>query len=187
MTTALLIIDVQNDYFDGGAMTLDNMAQAAERCGDALKAFREAGKPVFHVQHLSVRPGSTFFVPDTPGAEIHPSVAPQPGEALLTKHYPSAFRDTDLDELLRADGIEELVICGAMTHMCVDTTVRAAFDLGYRCRVAEDACATRALEHGGRQVDAASVQSAFMAAIGQVFASVASTRDTLAEVLGARD
>ncbi len=172
MTQALLIVDVQNDYFTGGAMPLSNMDDAARQVSALLERFRQAGAPVYHVQHLATRPGSTFFVPDTEGCEIHPAAAPGAGEPVVVKHFPSAFRDTDLDERLRDAGIDKLVICGAMTHMCIDTTTRAAFDLGYACTVAADACATRDLEFDGRQVAAADVQSAFMAALSMPFAAV---------------
>lgn len=172
MTQALLIVDVQNDYFTGGAMPLAGMDDAAGKVRALLERFRQAGAPVYHVQHVATRPGATFFVPDTEGCEIHAAASPREGEPVVVKHFPSAFRDTDLDERLRDDGIDKLVICGAMTHMCIDTTTRAAFDLGYGCTVAADACATRDLEFGGRQVAAADVQSAFMAALSMPFAAV---------------
>ncbi len=180
MTTGLLIVDVQNDYFRGGAMELVGMEQAALQCGKLLAAFRDEQLPVFHVQHLSTRPGAGFFVPDTAGCEIHESMLPRSGEAHITKHYPSAFRDTDLQQLLQMSDIDELVICGAMTHMCIDTTVRAAFDLGYQCQLAADACATRDLEFNGRTVSAADVQAGFMAALRVPFAQVSSTDAYLA-------
>lgn len=172
MTQALLIVDVQNDYFQGGAMPLTGMTDAADNVSALLERFRHAGAPVFHVQHIATRPGSTFFVPDTEGCQINTAAAPREGEPLIVKHFPSAFRDTDLDAQLRDNGIDHLVICGAMTHMCIDTTTRAAFDLGYACTVAADACATRDLEYGGRKVAAADVQSAFMAALSMPFAAV---------------
>lgn len=180
MTKSLIIVDVQNDYFDGGAMELVAMDAAAASCARLLVAFREAQLPVFHIQHLSTRPGAGFFVPDTPGCEIHDSVQPHAGEAHIVKHFPNAFRDTDLHQLLRLSGISELVICGAMSHMCIDTTVRAAFDHGYQCRLIADACATRDLEFDGRKIAAADVQAAFMAALGMPFAQVSSTDDYLA-------
>jgi nicotinamidase-related amidase len=182
MTKGLIIVDMQNDYFAGGAMELVGMEEAAACCRKLLDNFRATQLPVFHIQHLSTRPGAGFFVPGTPGCEIHDSLQPQAGEAHIIKHFPSAFRDTDLHELLRLAGVDELVICGAMSHMCIDTTVRAAFDLGYQCRVAADACATRDLEFNGRQVAAADVQAAFMAALGIPFAQVSSTADSLAAV-----
>lgn len=138
-----------------------------------LARFRQAGLPVVHVRHESIRPGSTFFLPGTPGAELHPQVAPLPGEAVVTKHFPNSFRDTNLLELLRGLFATRLTICGMMTHMCVDTSVRAAFDLGFACRLASDACATRELCFAGRTAAAADVQTAYLAALGAVFAQVA--------------
>ena len=180
MTKGLIIVDVQNDYFAGGSMELVAMEEAAAGCRQLLEYFRGAQLPIFHIQHLSTRPGAGFFVPDTPGCEIHHSLQPLAGEAHIVKHFPSAFRNTDLHQLLQLEGIDELVVCGAMSHMCIDTTVRAAFDLGYRCRVIADACATRDLEFNGQKVAASDVQAAFMAALGMPFAQVSSTADYLA-------
>jgi nicotinamidase-related amidase len=180
MSKGLIIVDVQNDYFSGGTMELVDMDAAAANCGRLLSAARAAQQPIFHVQHLSTRAGASFFVPDTPGAEIHQSLLPQAGEAHIIKHFPSAFRATDLQQMLRMEGIDRLVICGAMTHMCIDTTVRAAFDLGYRCELIADACATRDLEFGERRVAAADVQAAFMAALAMPFSKVTPTGEYLA-------
>ncbi len=180
MTKGLIIVDVQNDYFTGGAMELVDMDAAAAQCGKLLASFREAQLPVFHIQHLSTRPGASFFVPDTAGADMHASLQPRTGEAHIIKHFPSAFRDTDLQQQLQAAGVDELVVCGAMSHMCIDTTVRAAFDLGYQCTLAADACATRDLEFDGRRIAAADVQAAFMAALAMPFARVCASDDALA-------
>ena len=174
MTTALLIIDIQNDYFPGGAMELVQPDKAAEQAAQLLAAFRERALPVFHVQHLSTRAGATFFIPDTPGAAIHASVAPRAGETLITKNFPNAFRATTLLDALRAAQVSKLVVAGMMTHMCVDTTVRAAADLGFACSLAQDACATRDLAFGGEQVPAKAVQLAYLAALNGAFANVQS-------------
>ena len=174
---ALVLIDIQNDYFPGGKIELDGMDAAADNAQRVLEFFRRSHKPVFHVQHLAIQPGATFFLPDTVGARIHPRVAPIAGEPVLHKHYPNAFRETLLQEKLADLDIDRLTICGAMSHMCIDTSVRAAFDLGFACRVIADACATRQLEYNGELVAAARVQAAFMAALGAVFAEIATTRD----------
>ena len=94
MTTALLLIDIQNDYFPGGAMELEGSTAAALQARAALELFRAEGRPVFHIRHLSIRPGATFFLPDTPGAEIHDLVRPLPDEPVIVKHFPNSFRDT---------------------------------------------------------------------------------------------
>ncbi|MFO1362252.1 MAG: cysteine hydrolase family protein [Burkholderiales bacterium] len=180
MTTALVLVDIQNDYFPDGNMALEGMDVAAENAARLLAAFRGRGAPVLHVRHLSVRPGATFFVPGTPGADLHASVRPAAGEPVVEKNFPNGFRGTDLLERLRAAGADALVIAGAMSHMCIDATTRAAFDLGFRCSVAADACATRALEYAGRTIPARDVHAAFMAALAVPYARIASSADILA-------
>ena len=172
MTRALLIVDIQNDYFPGGAMELEGSEQAGERAGALLRAFRQKARPVVHMQHVSTRPGATFFLPDSRGVEIHASVAPAAGETVIRKSFPNSFRDTRLLEHLRQLKVDELVIAGMMTQMCIDTTTRAAADLGFQCFLAHDACATRALTFGGTTVPAAQVQAAFLAALNGLFARV---------------
>ena len=179
MKSALLLIDLQNDYFPGGAMELVDMTQAAANAQKLLAACRQARRPIFHIQHVALGPGATFFRPDTPGVEIHESVRPFAGEALIQKHYPNAFRDTGLLAALQTAGVEELIICGAMSHMCVDATTRAAFDFGFSCTVIHDACATRDLAFAGLTIPAAQVHGAFMAALGMRYARVVSAEDFL--------
>jgi nicotinamidase-related amidase len=180
MTTALLLIDIQNDYFAGGRMPLEGMDRAAANARSLLESFRARRLPVIHVRHLSTRPGAGFFVPGTPGADISPQVAPAPGEKVIEKNFPNSFRATTLADELRTGGIDSLVVAGAMSHMCVDATVRAAFDLGFRCTVAQDACATRALEFDGAAIAAKDVHGAFMAALRVPYASVVGTREAVA-------
>ena len=172
MSQGLLIVDVQNDYFPGGAVELVGMPEAAARAAEVLAGARRRGMPVFHVQHLSVRPGAGFFVPDTEGAAINPVVAPAGGEALVTKHYPNAFRETGLAAALADAGVSALTIAGAMSHMCIDATTRAAFDHCFDCTVVQDACATRDLEFAGQKIAAAEVHGSFMAALGSAYAQV---------------
>lgn len=170
MTRCLLLIDIQNDYFAGGSMELVGMDAAAANARHLLDAFRGAGDPLVHVQHLATRADAGFFVPGTAGAEINESVCPEAGETVITKHFPNAFRDTPLLDHLRAGGVSDVVICGAMSHMCIDATTRAAFDLGLRCTVVEDACATRDLSFRGTTIAAADVHAAFMAALSTPYA-----------------
>jgi nicotinamidase-related amidase len=180
VSDALVMVDVQNDYFPGGALPLVGMEQAAARAAEVLAGARERAMPVLHVQHLSTRPGATFFLPGTPGAEIHSSVRPAAGEPVYQKHFPNAFRDTGLADALAERGIDALVICGAMTHMCIDASARAAFDLGLSVTVVDDACATRDLQHDGRTLPAAEVHAAFMAALAVPYARIAKAADWLA-------
>src|SRR3954463_13730009 len=127
---ALVLIDLQNDYFPGGTMALEGPAAAAANAAGALEKGLIRGWPVFHVRHLSVRPGATFFVPGTRGADIHASVAPRPGEPVIEKNFPNSFRGTNLEQRLKDLNVKNLVVAGMMTHMCVDATVRHAADLG---------------------------------------------------------
>lgn len=177
MATGLLLIDLQNDYFPGGPMELVGTEAAAQNARRLLDLFREQQKPVIHIQHLSLRPGAGFFLPGTPGVEIHPLVAPLANEPVVQKHFPNSFRDTNLLALLKEQGIERLAICGAMSHMCIDATTRAAFDLGITCTLAHDACATRDLEFAGTKVAAAQVHAAYMAALAAVYAQVLTTAE----------
>lgn len=172
MSQALLLIDIQNDYFPGGAMPLEGSVAAGLRAGELLAACRQRGIPVVHIQHLSTRPGAIFFVPDSVGVEIHACVAPLAGESVIRKNFPNSFRDTGLLEHLKNLGCDELLIGGMMSNMCVDATVRAAADLGFRCRLAHDACAARALSFNGVEVPAAQVHAAFMAALQGLYAEV---------------
>jgi len=172
MKTALIIIDIQNDYFPNGRMEVDGSIEAGLWAGKVLVRFRDAGLPVFFIQHVSMRPNSGFLLPDTDGVEIHESVKPLPGETVVQKHYPNSFRETSLLESLRADDIGRLVISGMMTHMCVDATTRAAFDFGFQCVLLSDACATRSLTYNDTVIPAAHVHGAFLAALGAVYARV---------------
>lgn len=179
MKKCLLLIDVQNDYFPGGNMEVVQMVEAAANAALLLEKFREAKLPVIHVQHLSTRQGATFLLPGTFGAEIHQMVAPREGEQIVVKNFPNSFRGTNLLDLLREVDANHLVICGAMSHMCIDSTTRAAFDRGFQCTVADDACATRDLSFDNRVVNSQDVHAAYMAALSAVFAKVVSTRQLL--------
>jgi nicotinamidase-related amidase len=177
VTTALILVDIQNDYFPGGAMELVAPAAAAAQAARLLSAFRSRGLPIFHIQHVAIRPGATFFRAGTPGAAIHDSVLPHEIETVVVKNYPSGFRQTTLLEGLRAVGAKDLVVAGMMTHMCVDSTVRAAVDLGFSCSLAHDGCATRGLAFGGANVAAEAVQLAYLAALNGTFAQVQSAKE----------
>ena len=174
---ALLLIDLQNDYFPGGKMELEGAVSAVGNAAKVLERFRAAGEPVLHVRHLSVRPGSTFFIPGTAGAEIHAAVAPQGGETIIEKNFPNSFRSTSLKEVLEEQQIKDLVVAGMMTHMCVDASVRQAADLGFKVTLLGDACATRAQSFGGESVPARQVHAAFLAALNGFYAKVVSSHE----------
>jgi nicotinamidase-related amidase len=174
MTRALLLVDIQNDYFPGGAMELPGSTREPGECRDAASGVQTEGHPVVHMQHISTRRGATFFLPDTPGVRIHESVTPAPGETVFQKNHPNGFRGTPLLDHLRGSKVTELVIAGMMTQMGIDTTTRAAADLGFRCLLAHDGCAASALAFGGVAVPAETVHTAFIAALNGIFAGVLS-------------
>ena len=175
MNIGLILVDIQNDYFPGGRMDLVGMDNAAANAKALLTCFRQKKLPVFFIQHISVGEKASFFLPDTDGAKIHESINPLAEETVIQKHYPNSFRETRLiDELQKAE-IQQVVICGAMSHMCIDATARTAADFGFGCTVVENACATRDLQFGGETIPAAKVHGAFMAALGAAYAKVTNT------------
>ena len=180
MTRALLIVDIQNDYFPGGRNPLEGPEGAAAKARELLDAFRASGEPLVHMQHVWDAPDAAFMQPGTPGVEIHDAVRPAEGETVIQKANPNSFLDTPLEKHLRGQGVDSLVVCGMMTSMCVDATVRAAADLGFATTVVHDACATMPLEFGGRSVPAADVHTAFIAAMGDGYAEVVSAADVAA-------
>lgn len=182
MNPTLLLIDIQNDYFPNGKMELTGMNTATENAKMLLSSFRKNKWPVVFIQHLAVKPDSSFFIPETFGAEIHASIQPLENETIIAKNYPNSFRNTSLHQHLQTINSANLVICGAMSHLCIDSTVRAAFDLGYACRLISDACATRDLVFNKEKVQAAEVHLAFMTALNGTFARVVSTQEFILEI-----
>ena len=179
MAQGLLLIDIQNDYFPGGAMELVNPLGALDNAEKLLAHFRKQNLLVIHVQHVNMREGATFFLPNTEGAKIHKKLTPQADEDLVIKHAPSSFFQTNLLEILKEKQIDQLIVAGMMTHMCIDTTVRAAKDYGLEITVAEDACATKDLVFDGEVLPAATVQKVFMAGLNGMFAKVVKTKKLL--------
>ncbi|MBA2874678.1 cysteine hydrolase family protein [Thermaerobacillus caldiproteolyticus] len=181
MNTALIIIDIQNDYFPNGKMELEGSVEASQRARQLLSFFREKSLPIFHIQHISTRSDATFFLPNTEGVQIHKNVEPFPNEVVIQKNYPNSFRDTKLLEQLRNKGINRLVICGMMTHMCIDATVRAAFDFGFECIVIHDACATKSLRFNEKTIPAEYVHNAILASLNGIYAKVISVEQFFAQ------
>ncbi len=180
--TALLLIDFQNDYFPGfkeARWPLAGAAAAAKQAAKLLSGFRANGFPIVHVRHENTTNDAPLFLPESKGAQIHPSVAPIDGEPVVVKRQANSFRDTNLKKILDDLGVENLVIAGAMSNMCIDAVTRAAADFGFNCSVAHDACAAMELEIDGVTVPAGQVHAAFMAALGFGYAKVASADELL--------
>ncbi len=176
---ALILIDIQNDYFPRGKWPLDGMEAAADNAAQVLRAFRQAGDAIIHVRHESTADDAPFFTPDSEGARLHAKTLSEDSEPVVLKHFVNALRDTNLRALLEQRSITELVVVGAMSHMCIDAVVRGAADLGYKVTLIHDACATRDLEFNGQVIPAAQVHGAYMAALAFGYASVVCTAEYL--------
>jgi nicotinamidase-related amidase len=180
--TALLIIDIQAFYFEGGTMPLVKPVEASLQARKLLERFRALHLPVVHVQHLP----KGVEKPDPTGVEpqyrIHPNVLPAAGETVIGKHKPNSFVGTDLLERLRALKVAKLVIVGMQTHMCVEAATRAAADLGFEVTLVDDACTTRDLAFRGRTVPAAHVHAAVLAAMSGSYARIATSDELLSEL-----
>ena len=180
--TVLILVDIQNDYFPGGKMTLHETEKAAKNARAILDYFRENNLPLFHIQHIFKDKQAPFFAPDTEGVNIHQVVAPLENETVIQKHFPNSFLHTPLEAELKSKNIEHVVIVGMMSHMCIDATSRAAVDLGFSCTVIEDACTCPDLTFNDRTIKAEDVHCAFMAAIGSLYGTIKTTNDFLAKV-----
>lgn len=168
--SALIMIDLQNTYREG-VMKLEGVEPAIKEASRLLARARDAGCPIFHIQH-DAGAGSPYDVNARIGA-ISDEVAPKDGETVIVKNYPSAFVGTDLQEKLEAAGVKDLVIAGFMTHMCVNSTARSAFNLGFRPTIVAATTATRDLPGAdGSVVPASTIQTASLAAVADLFAVV---------------
>lgn len=177
--TALIIIDIQNDYFPGGALELSKPEEAAQKAQQILGHFRDTQQMVVHVAHENINPDLPFMLPGTEGQQIHALVSPIEGETVITKHYPNSFWKTELEQVLRDAGIESVVITGMMTHMCVSATTRAAMERGFNVTVVGDACTTHNLEYNGETIKAEMVHKTALAELSML--SKLATTDEIVE------
>lgn len=181
MKSALILIDIQNDYFPGGSNELYQAEEAGARAQKVLDFYRRNKMPLFFIQHINDYPAAPFFRQDSKGAGIHPCVAPRGDESIIVKHAPSSFYKTVLLEELKKLDITHLVIVGMMSHMCVDTTVRAARDLDFTVTVLEDACTTCDMNWRNIVIPAKTLHTAFMGSLSQYFADVIGTEQYLSD------
>ncbi|MFT5714496.1 MAG: nicotinamidase-related amidase [Flavobacterium sp.] len=176
--TALVIIDIQNDYFPGGTMELASADDTAAKAASVLSYFRKEEMPVIHVQHIALQEGATFFLPNTEGAEIHKSMTPLKTEKVITKNFPNSFRDTELLDYLKENNISKLILCGMMTDVCVDSTTRAAMDYGFENTIITDAVTTKNREFNGKVLLAEQVTESYLSglnALGGLYAKLESS------------
>lgn len=174
---ALIVIDIQNIYFTEGPYLLWEPKRAAQNARTVIDAFRRQGLPVIHVKHHFNT--STYDMDSDYLNNFYSLTAPLPEEKVVEKDFPNAFLKTQLQEYLQKIGVEELVIVGMMSHMCIDTTVRACQDYGYSVTVVEDACTTKTLRFQGVDIPAELAHTAFMAALNGMFADVISTEEAV--------
>ena len=179
MITALVLIDIQNDYFPGGSYEIDGIEEASMNAAKLLKFARDIGLPIFHIQHYVDSPSASSFAIGSEGVKIHKSVMPAKGETIIKKTKPNSFHKTNLYDKLAEKSVDKLIIVGAMSHNCIDSTVRAASDLSFDCIVVHDACATKDLSFSGKLISANEVNNTFMAALHGGYAEVMSSNDLL--------
>ncbi|WP_339543750.1 cysteine hydrolase family protein [Pseudomonas sp. RA_35y_Pfl2_P32] len=172
----LVIIDAQKEYLSG-PLALTGMAEAVANIQQLLAAARAAGRPIVHVHHLGTVGG--LFDPQGERGEFIPGLEPLSDETLIGKLLPSAFHGTTLEKRLQDLGSLDLIVCGFMSHSSVSTTVRAAKNLGFRCTLVEDACATRDLPYKGGVLTAEQVQQTEMAIMADNFATLAQTKELI--------
>ncbi|MBA2125558.1 cysteine hydrolase [Hyphomicrobium methylovorum] len=176
--SALILIDCQNTYREG-VMELDGVEPALVECQKLLQRYRDAGRPVIHIQH-DAGAGSPYDVAAPIGA-IADVVKPAAGEPVVVKNYPSSFEKTNLDGLLKSLGVKDVAIVGFMTHVCVNSTARAAFNHGYNATVVGNATATRSLPNPtGGVVASKDLHNASLAALHDFFAVVVPSQEDIA-------
>jgi len=161
---ALLIIDIQQFYFPGGSSPLLNPEEASSNASKILNIFREKEMPIIHIRHNA-----------RSGADIHTNVTPRTAEKVISKNEANSFNSTELFDYLKENDITTLVICGMMTHMCVEATTRAAYDLGFECTVIQDACTTKDLKYGNAIVKAKDVHLSTLSTLSGTYATIIDT------------
>lgn len=179
MSTALLMLEFQNDYYPNGRIPLERSLEATAKAEAVLRLCREKKIPVFHLLHSSTDPEAQYMLPCTTGEKPYATVQPTKNETIIKKHYPNGFKDTGLLNQLIKNKINHLVICGMMTQGAVDATVRAAHDLGFVCTVLHDACAAKQLEFNHTAITAQNVHYAFLAALHPTYATVLASEEFL--------
>lgn len=158
MQQGLLVIDVQNDYFAGGKMELALPNAALEKINQLEDYFLKQKLPIIYIQHIKHQKPADFFEAGSIGAELHPRLKTQANSIVIEKHFPDSFYQTDLETIVKQQGVEQLVICGMMTHMCITETTKAAQERELHPILISDATATKSLMIDGEYKAAEKVQ-----------------------------
>ncbi len=179
--TALIIIDIQNEYFNGGGLPLPESQNTAANAKVLLEWARQHSITVLHIRHLAINASSPIFAPNSKTSEIATSVSPLASETIFTKHFPNAFLGTDLHAFLTVHKIETLIVCGMMTHTCVASTSQAAAELGYSVILVQNACTTRSLPVGdtGQVMDYKTIHAATLVALSDAIAEIMGTDEII--------
>ncbi|MDA7022861.1 cysteine hydrolase family protein [Pseudomonas fragi] len=173
-STALLVIDFQQEYFTG-RLPIPDGQKALNKARELIAFADKARIPVYQIQHIAPT-GSAVFALDGEGVKFHPQMLPRAGDTVLQKTTVSVFGSTELDRLLKEKGIKTVIIAGLMTHACVAGGARDAAPLGYQVVVASDASATRSITRAdGSSIDANSLHRAALASVEDTFGDVMTT------------
>lgn len=183
MKQGLLVIDVQNDYFTGGKMALIGADEALANVNRLEAHFIAAKLPIIYIQHIKYQQNADFFEQGTSGAELHPKLKVGETSIVIEKHFPNSFLDTTLAQELKKNKVDQLIICGMMTHMCIRATTPAATTLGYKPIVIADATATRDLVVDGKFISAQNVQTNIISELSAV-AEIQTTNQFVSEFSG---
>ena len=181
MRTALIIVDLQNDYFANGRFPLKDTGAAADKARKLLSHFRKKAQPVIHIQHIFENKDAPFFAPNTTGAEIYPDLAPKDDETLIVKHQINSFTGTHLEQTLVELGIDKLVIVGAMAQACIQSITRSAAEKGYQCQVIQEAVAAPALEYQGLSLSGEQMLASSLVALTFGMAEIKTADEWLTE------
>ncbi len=166
----LIMIDLQNEYLEG-PLALHKVDTAVSNAATLLTRARAAGARIVHIAHVGGAGGA--FDRAAHRGQIIDAVAPQGGELVIEKRKPNALADTNLQEELGKIGRKDLILAGFMTHMCVSSTARAAFDLGYSNTIVAETCSTRALPNpSGGAIEAGVLHDSALAALSDRFACI---------------
>ena len=180
--TALILVDFQNDYYDdfkGSRFPLEDFREKTIKARKVLDAFRQKNIPIYHIKHENLSKNSKFFSYESMWTNFDSLLEPKKNEYVITKRYANSFRDTNLKELLNNQKIDNLIIMWAMSHMCIDSTTRAAYDYWFHCTVLEDICATHDIESCWQFIDHKKVHAAFMHALNFSFAEITTSEKIL--------
>lgn len=173
-STALIVIDFQNEYFTG-KMPIPDGDKALANAQRLVEFADKQGLPVFQVQHVAPA-GSAVFALDGDTVKFHPEMQPRDRDTVVQKRNVSVFVGTDIDQQLKAKGIKTVIVAGLMTHACIAGAARDAAPLGYQVIVASDASATRAITRAdGTTIDKDSLHRAALAEIEDTFGDVMKT------------